>query len=395
MGWFSDIFTPETLLPIAAGALTGGAGFAALAAGAGTGAGIAALKGDDILAGAVGGGLGGMTGGSLSSAFGAGSAGAGSATSGAAKGATQGATQGATTGAVGTQGATVGAGVNNFADPFGPAASIQNVGLPAPGMPAGNMTQSGFEQGLSFIDSSGLSGSPGSSLTQSGFEQGLNLGNNSVFGSAADSFRQGNYGDALVDAGTGFKQGLSNFGGGGKYGTAIGAGKLASTGLGLAGMAGLDQTPMTMEEDDRGKYDPNATLNLSGDSGLRLIASGGYIGKRNYAGGGYLEGGPAEGDGMSDDIPATIDETQPAALSEGEFVIPADVVAFAGNGSSDAGARRFYEMMEQIRRDATGRPEQIREIELEEYIPIKKYKPVKPEYDMEFIDIIEPESRSF
>ena len=149
----------------------------------------------------------------------------------------------------------------------------------------------------------------------------------------------------------------------------MGAGKLASTGLGLAGMAGLDQTPMTMEEDDRGKYDPNATLDLSGDSGLRLIASGGYIGKRNYADGGYLEGGPAEGDGMSDDIPATIDETQPAALSEGEFVIPADVVAFAGNGSSDAGARRFYEMMEQIRRDATGRPEQIREIEVEDYMP--------------------------
>ena len=389
MGWFSDIFTPETLLPIAAGALTGGAGFAALAAGAGTGAGIAALKGDDILAGAIGGGLGGMTGGSLSSAFssGAGSAGAGSATSGAAKGATQGATQGATTGA----------GVNSLVDPYGPAASIQNVGLPAPGMPAGNMTQSGFEQGLSFIDSSGLSGSPGSSLTQSSFEQGLNLGNNSVFANRGigDAFSAGNYGEALSEVGGGLKQGLSNFGGGGKYGTAIGAGKLASTGLGLAGMAGLDQTPMTMEEDDRGKYDPNATLDLSGDSGLRLIASGGYIGKRNYADGGYLEGGPAEGDGMSDDIPATIDETQPAALSEGEFVIPADVVAFAGNGSSDAGARRFYEMMEQIRRDATGRPEQIKEIEVEDYMPIKKYKPVKPEYDMEFIDIIEPESRSF
>ena len=89
MGWFSDIFTIETLAPIAAGALTGGAGYgllAASAAGAGTGAGIAALKGDDILAGAVGGGLGGMTGGSLSSAFNPASAG-----SGIAKAATQGA----------------------------------------------------------------------------------------------------------------------------------------------------------------------------------------------------------------------------------------------------------------------------------------------------------------
>lgn len=386
MGWFSDIFTPETLLPIAAGALTGGAGFAALAAGAGTGAGIAALKGDDILAGAIGGGLGGMTGGSLSSAFssGAGSAGAGSATSGAAKGATQGATTGARLSAPSTSTQmfqTAGNDIagttapNSFAS-FNPVSPFQQAGSGAQAQALSN--NPAF---VNFRPNASLA--PASNATQS------------VFAPAVDAYKQGNYGEALSEVGGGLKQGLSNFGGGGKYGTAIGAGKLASTGLGLAGMAGLDQTPMTMEEDDRGKYDPNATLDLSGDSGLRLIASGGYIGKRNYADGGYLEGGPAEGDGMSDDIPATIDETQPAALSEGEFVIPADVVAFAGNGSSDAGARRFYEMMEQIRRDATGRPEQIKEIEVEDYMPIKKYKPVKPEYDMEFIDIIEPESRSF
>lgn len=388
MGWFSDIFTPETLLPIAAGALTGGAGFAALAAGAGTGAGIAALKGDDILAGAIGGGLGGMTGGSLSSAFssGAGSAGAGSATSGAAKGATQGATTGAGLSAPSTSTQmfqTAGNDIagttapNSFAS-FNPVSPFQQAGSGAQAQALSN--NPAF---VNFRPNASLA--PASNATQSVF---ANRG-------IGDAFSAGNYGEALSEVGGGLKQGLSNFGGGGKYGTAIGAGKLASTGLGLAGMAGLDQTPMTMEENDKGKYDPNATLDLSGDSGLRLIASGGYIGKRNYADGGYLEGGPAEGDGMSDDIPATIDETQPAALSEGEFVIPADVVAFAGNGSSDAGARRFYEMMEQIRRDATGRPEQIKEIEVEDYMPIKKYKPVKPEYDMEFIDIIEPESRSF
>ena len=377
MGWFSDIFSIETLAPIAAGALTGGAGFAALAAGAGTGAGIAALKGDDILAGAVGGGLGGMTGGNLSSAFNPASAGSGIAKAG-------------------TQGATTGAGLStpSSATQMFQAAGDNIMGTTAPSSFASFNPVSPFQQagsGAQALSNSSafanfqpsVSLAPASNATQSVFAgRGIQ-----------DSLSAGNYGDALSEIGGGFKQGLSNFGGGGKYGTALGAGKLASTGLGLAGMAGLNQTPMTMEEDDRGKYDPNATLNLSGDSGLRLIASGGYIGK--YANGGYLEGGPAEGDGMSDDIPATIDETQPAALSEGEFVIPADVVAFAGNGSSDAGARRFYEMMEQIRRDATGRPEQIREIEVEDYMPIKKYKPVKPEYDMEFIDIIEPESRSF
>ncbi len=318
MGWFSDIFTPETLLPIAAGVLTGGAGFgllAASAAGAGTGAGIAALKGDDILAGAVGGGLGGMSGGSLGSAFNPASAG-----SGIAKAGTRGAAPvgGLTSGQVAATGGR--SGMDLTANTFGQGLTLA---------PAGNAMQPAFSQ----------------------------AGREAIAGASG-------FGNTASALGTGFKQGVQNLGGGS---TLMGAGKLASTGLGLAGAAGLDQTPMTMEEDDRGKYDPNATLDLSGDSGLRLIASGGYIGK--YANGGYLEGGPAEGDGMSDDIPATIDETQPAALSEGEFVIPADVVAFAGNGSSDAGARRFYEMMEQIRRDATGRPEQIREIDVEDYMP--------------------------
>ena len=72
---------------------------------------------------------------------------------------------------------------------------------------------------------------------------------------------------------------------------------------------------------------------------------------------------------------ATCPEVKPptgAAPCVPAFAIPdpADVVAFAGNGSSDAGARRFYEMMEQIRRDATGRPEQIREIDVEDYMPM-------------------------
>ena len=87
-----------------------------------------------------------------------------------------------------------------------------------------------------------------------------------------------------------------------------------------------------------------------------------------YAGGGYLEGGGV-GDGMSDDIPANIDGEQEAALSEGEFVIPADVVSHLGNGSSDAGARRLYDMMATIREARTGNSKQGVEIEAEEYMP--------------------------
>lgn len=59
-------------------------------------------------------------------------------------------------------------------------------------------------------------------------------------------------------------------------------------------------------------------------------------------------------DGMADDIYTTIDNTQPAALSDGEFVIAADVVSHLGNGNSDAGAEQLYAMMDKIRMDRTG-----------------------------------------
>jgi hypothetical protein len=73
----------------------------------------------------------------------------------------------------------------------------------------------------------------------------------------------------------------------------------------------------------------------------------------------YL-GGPT--DGMADQIPATIDNTQPAALSDGEFVIPADVVSHLGNGNSDAGATQLYGMMDRVRKARTGSTEQGKQI---------------------------------
>ena len=82
---------------------------------------------------------------------------------------------------------------------------------------------------------------------------------------------------------------------------------------------------------------------------------------QNFAGGGlsnvprFLSGG---GDGMSDSIPATINNRQPARLADGEFVIPADVVSHLGNGSSKAGAKQLYAMMDRIRSKRTGRKKQ-------------------------------------
>ncbi len=83
--------------------------------------------------------------------------------------------------------------------------------------------------------------------------------------------------------------------------------------------------------------------------GLRYANGGAMGGEYNlgsYSDGGRLLKGP--GDGVSDDIPAVIGEKQPARLADGEFVIPARIVSELGNGSTDAGAKRLYEMMDKI-----------------------------------------------
>jgi len=81
------------------------------------------------------------------------------------------------------------------------------------------------------------------------------------------------------------------------------------------------------------------------EGGLMGYAMGGHLG--GYSDGGHLLKGP--GDGVSDSIPATIGGKQPARLAEGEFVIPARIVSELGNGSTDAGAKRLYAMMDRIK----------------------------------------------
>lgn len=88
--------------------------------------------------------------------------------------------------------------------------------------------------------------------------------------------------------------------------------------------------------------------------------------RAGYAEGGMLEG---PGDGMSDSLAAQIDGSQPAALSQGEFVVPADVVSHLGNGSSDAGSKRLYAMMDEVRKARTGTEKQGKEINPERYMP--------------------------
>jgi hypothetical protein len=86
----------------------------------------------------------------------------------------------------------------------------------------------------------------------------------------------------------------------------------------------------------------------------------------DYARGGRMLKGP--GDGMSDSIPASIGGKRPARLATEEFVVPADVVSHLGNGSSDAGAKQLYAMMDRVRTARTGRKSQGREISPQKYM---------------------------
>jgi len=100
-------------------------------------------------------------------------------------------------------------------------------------------------------------------------------------------------------------------------------------------------------------------------------ASGGIMG---YSLGGYAHGGNPRllrgpGDGMSDDIPATIGQRQPARLADGEFVVPADVVSHLGNGSTEAGAKKLHGMMDKVRLAKTGKKKQAPQLKTDKFIP--------------------------
>ena len=121
----------------------------------------------------------------------------------------------------------------------------------------------------------------------------------------------------------------------------------------------------------RFRYDPDKYKPMMASGGLadsmpaKRMAMGGHLG--SYSDGGRLLKGP--GDGMSDNIPAKIGKKQPARLADGEFVVPADVVSGIGNGSTDAGARKLYAMMDKVRHARTGSKKQGKEINADKYMP--------------------------
>ena len=118
--------------------------------------------------------------------------------------------------------------------------------------------------------------------------------------------------------------------------------------------AGMDPTVLQKmyadyERQQRDQYSGGGKEGGLMPNALRYANGGGIAGTYNlgsYSDGGRLLKGP--GDGVSDDIPAVIGQNQPARLAEGEFVIPARIVSELGNGSTDAGAKRLYAMMDNI-----------------------------------------------
>lgn len=110
-----------------------------------------------------------------------------------------------------------------------------------------------------------------------------------------------------------------------------------------------------------------ALNDIYGQMAAQGLASGGISSLGSYSDGGRMLKGP--GDGMSDNIPATIAGKQPARLADGEFVVSADVVSHLGNGSTDAGAKRLYSMMDQVRKARTGRKAQGKQINANKFLP--------------------------
>ena len=109
-------------------------------------------------------------------------------------------------------------------------------------------------------------------------------------------------------------------------------------------------------------YTPDDPRNPPPD-GLDYFAQGGLA----SLGRGYYLGGMT--DGMADQVPATVEGQEQARLSDGEFVVPADVVSHLGNGNSNAGAKQLYEMMDRIRKARTGSEQQGRQINPNQFMP--------------------------
>jgi hypothetical protein len=158
---------------------------------------------------------------------------------------------------------------------------------------------------------------------------------------------------------------------------------LLTTGLGVSSIAESDKLASAQMAAQREKEEEEDLYRRLFESTLGQVRTAKAGGLMKLAGGGmsYMEAGgttgptgaprdvTGTGDGMSDSVPASIEGVQEARLADGEFVIPADVVADIGNGSSDAGSKKLYDMMDRVRKARHGTTEQPPEIKAERLMP--------------------------
>jgi hypothetical protein len=149
----------------------------------------------------------------------------------------------------------------------------------------------------------------------------------------------------------------------GDAGVGVGA---ADAGVGV----GAADAGVGVGASDAGPGEADGGLLRKRVGGLAALAGGGYSHLGDYSDGGRLLRGP--GDGVSDSIPAVIGRKRPARLADGEFVIPARIVSELGNGSTEAGARKLYAMMDRVQRargKTTGKGKVAQNTRSEKYLP--------------------------
>jgi hypothetical protein len=124
-----------------------------------------------------------------------------------------------------------------------------------------------------------------------------------------------------------------------------------------------------------GKAGGRAYTKKAADGGLMAMAMARGGMSQQFDLGGYSDGGRllrGPGDGVSDSIPATIGNKRPARLADGEFVVPARIVSELGNGSTEAGARKLYAMMDRVqsaRRHSIGKGKVAKNSRADKYLP--------------------------
>jgi len=119
---------------------------------------------------------------------------------------------------------------------------------------------------------------------------------------------------------------------------------------------------------DRYSYDDETQRYTPMAAGGGISDAASHLG--GYSDGGRLLRGP--GDGVSDSIPAVIGSKQPARLADGEFVVPARIVSEIGNGSTEAGARRLYAMMDRVQKargKTVGKGKVAKNTRADKYLP--------------------------